>query len=335
MNKLITVTACAITLFALFSLPVSVAAQSHSGNTFSIVINPTYPTPYSTFKLYIKSFSFNVSNTVFVVKINGVQTAQGTGSMPVLLKTTGAGTVMNITVYVTNNGRIYKKTLIIHPAGVAVVVEPLTTVPFLYPGMPTISAFGKIRIVAVPEFRNNTGAPILPKKLSYIWRIGNQTLSTSSGVGHSVIILSAPPPYKNTKLTVTVQSQDYSEAASGAVTLTSNNPTVRIYKDDPLMGTLYEHALFGKQTISSTEASFVAQPYGFSISSGLPSLVWYLNGTKAQTGDLVTLRPQGIGKGIATLSISAARKSNYEFASDAISLKFGEAARGSLGIFGL
>ncbi len=334
MNKLIAATTCTIAILALFYLPVSVAAQS-SGSDFSIVTNPTYPVPYSTFNLSIKSYSFDVSNAVFTVTVNGVRAAQGTGAISVPLKTTGPGIAMYIAVSVTANGKSYKNTLIIHPAEVAVVVEPLTTTPPLYKGMPTIPSSGKIRVVAIPDFRDSNGTPIPPKELSYTWRIGNQTLSTSSGVGRSVVIVPAPEPYRNTNLSVTVQAQKYSEAASGNVTLVSGVPTVRIYKDDPLMGVLYDHALFGNQIVTGAEVSFVAEPYGFSISNGEPTLAWYLNGTKAQTGNLVTLRPKGVGKGVATLSISSTKKSAYESATDAITLKFGKAEGNGLGIFGL
>ncbi len=340
MKKLIAGTTCAISILALFSMPVSVGAQSvvaqnGSGSFFSIVVNPTYPVPYNTFDLSIKSYSFNISNAVFTVTINGVRTASGTGATPVSLKATGPGAVMNIKVSVTARGKIYIKTLIIHPADVAVVVEPLTTTPTLYPGMPTMPSSGKIRVVAIPNFRNSNGVPISPQKLSYTWHIGDQTISTSSGIGRSVVIVSAPEPYRNTKLSVTVQAQNYPEAAEGKITLAPGVPTVRIYKDDPLMGVLYDHALFGNQIITGAEASFVAEPYGFSTTNGLPDLVWYLNDIKAQTGNLVTLRPKGVGKGIATLSIKATKESSYESATDAITLEFGKAARNGLGIFGL
>lgn len=340
MNKLVAITTCAIAVFALFYMPTSVVAQSTTASnaslrTFSIVANPTYPTPYSSFKLSIKSYSFDISNAVFTVTVNGIRTAQGTGAIPVPIKTAGSGAIMNIKVSVIANGKLYKKTLTIRPAGVAVVVEPLTTTPPLYPGMPITPSSGKIRVVAIPNFRSSNGKPISPQKLSYTWRIGNQTLSTSSGIGRSVVIVSAPPPFRNTNLSVTVQAQDYPEAAAGNITLIPSIPTVRIYKDDPLMGVLYDHALFGKQTLVGAEASFVAEPFGFSTSNGLPDLVWYLNDTKAQTGNLVTLRPKGVGKGVATLSVSATKESAYESASDAITLKFGKAARVGLGIFGL
>lgn len=335
MNKLVAITLCAIISTVLFSVPTGVFAQSIGANPLSIVINPTYPAPYEPVSLRIDSSSLAVINGTFTVSINGGAAINGIGTNAVTFTTTGPGTTMRVLVTATINDRSYQDTAIIRPAGVALVVEPLATAPVLYPGTPIIPSAGNVRVVAVPSFRTNTGAAIPPSKLSYVWHIGNQTLNTSSGIGRSAVVVPAPLPYRNMDLSVVIQTQDGTQAAKGSVVLTPGTPVVRIYKNDPLMGTLYNHALFGTQTINSAEVSFVAKSYGISISSGLPALVWYLNGNQAQTGNSITVRPQGSGQGSATLSVTATKEATYENATSAITIKFGKSSQNMLGIFGL
>ena len=46
-------------------------------------------------------------------------------------------------------------------------------------------------------------------------------------------------------------------------------------------------------------------PYSFPLSGGYPSMEWTLNGSLAQTGAFITLRPKGEGGGKAQLSVTA------------------------------
>lgn len=334
MNKLIATLSLAIIGTVFIVLPIHTLARG-TNNHLSVVISPQYPTPYQQFSLSIKSASLNILNSSFSVYVNGVYKTRGVGTKTIKLTATGPGTYMNTVAVVSINGTKYSKSIIIRPAGVALVVEPLATAPLLYKGEPTIPSAGNIRIVAIPNFRTANGIQIQPSKLSYVWQIGNQTLGTSSGIGKSVIVIPAPLPYRNETLSVTVQTQDNIRAASASVDIAPQTPIVRIYKDDPLLGVIYNHSISGTQTIKSTEASFTVKPFGFSISSGLPVLNWYLNGNKVQTGSTITLRPQGSGQGKSSLSVTAVKKATYENASKEVSLKFGNEAYKKLGIFGL
>lgn len=334
MNKLGAILTLAIIGVVFISTPTHALASGH-GNQLNIVINPQYPTPYKRFSLSTKSSSLNILDSSFSVYVNGIYKTQGSGSNAVTLVATGPGTTMNTVVVTTIRGVKYSKSIRIRPAGVALVIEPLSTSPVLYKGKPTIPSAGNIRIVAIPNFRTSNGIQISSNKLSYIWKIGNQTLGTSSGIGKSVVIIPAPLPYRNEKLSVTIQTQDSTRAASAKVEIAPQTPTVRIYKNDPLLGVVYNHSLSGAQTIENTEASFTVEPFGFSISNGLPSLNWYLNGIEAQTGSTITLRPQGVGVGSSSLSVTAIKKITYENASQNVSLKFGTSVYKELGIFGL
>ncbi len=320
-------------VIALFALPLVGAAQVVPIAPFSISINPTYPAPHSIVTLSISSNGIDVTKGIFDVFLNGKHIATGTGTQPVSFETGRAGQTMQVTVVVTVNGTAHKENLILTPEGVALAVEPLSTAPPFYQGMPTIATEGSVRLAAVPDFRTPGGKIIRAAALSYQWKIGNRTLLRQSGVGREDAIVPAPLSYRDSVVTVVVQDPSGSLIASRSVTLSTVAPVVLIYKKDPLMGVLYDHALSGNQSISGVETSFTAVPYGFSTSNS-PNIVWTLGNSTAQTGDTITLRPKGKGTGSASLSVSANNSTAYESAAAGIRILFGSAS-GGFGLFGL
>ncbi len=316
-------------------LPLAVRAQTISTDPFSINITPAYPSPYEPLTLSVGSGSVDMSNSTFKVFVNGALATVGTGASSVSLTASGPGTTMNIRVVVSSGGQQYQKTLAVRPLAVALSVEPLATLPPLYPGGATIPPNGSVRMVAVPTFYSNSGVYIDPATLSYTWSVGGQTLIASSGIGQSSVVVSAPLPYRQEDVSVLVQNQDGSLVASQSVALTPQNPLVQLYQKDPLMGIEYGHALSGQQTLSGVQTSFVAVPYGFSTDSGGPSIVWSLNGATAQTGDTITLQPQGAGQGSAALSAAVSDPASYESATAGFTAVFGSAQTGGFGLFGL
>ncbi|MEK7086196.1 MAG: hypothetical protein AAB951_00235, partial [Patescibacteria group bacterium] len=101
---------------------------------------------------------------------------------------------------------------------------------------------------------------------------------------------------------------------------------------DPLLGIRFDHALSSTHAISGTEAALYAAPFSLSILGGAPRLQWFLNGTSAQTGSSITLRPAGSGQGNASLSLTASAGASA-MATASLSLSFGAAQ--SSNFFGL
>ncbi len=316
----------------LFLMPRIVTAQSISLTPFSINLSPVYPQPYSPVQLSLTSSSIPLIDSTFSVSVNGKRVGGNTGRQSFSFKTGAAGKSMNVVVSVLSNGKVYQRRLTIHPASVALVVEPIATAPVWYQGIPTIPSFGKVRLVAIPNMRVN-GNYLDPTKLSYSWKIGDQTLP-ASGVGKDFTIIDAPLPYREIVASVIVHSSQNGQTAQQTVTLVSSTPVVHIYSDNPLTGIDYSHALSSNTQIGSVESTFAAVPYGFSDIGGKPLITWLLNGVEAQTGPSLTVRPKGLGTGSATISATAQKESTDEQESAQISIQFGSNAS-SFGLFGL
>ena len=321
-------------VFLLLS-PLAAFAQTIPLNDFSLTLTPANPAPYENMVLSLGSGSVDLTNATFKVYVNGSLAASGTGSQSVSLTAGAPGSSMTIRVLVFANGKTYKKTLVVHPVSVALVVEPLSTVPPFYRGGALVPAHGSVRVVAVPTFYTSRGAYINPSTLSYTWSVNNDMLPGASGVGQSSVVVPSPLPYREETVSVQVQNGNGSLIAQKSVSLMPQNPFVLIYKDDPLMGVEYSHALSGQESLGGAEASFVAVPYGFSTQNGGPLFSWFLNGEQVQTGNMITVKPQGAGKGIASLSVSASSPETFEIANANLAVQFGTSSAGGFGLFGL
>jgi hypothetical protein len=118
-------------------------------------------------------------------------------------------------------------------------------------------------------------------------------------------MVASPLQYRSRDVSVSIMSTDGSLVGGASLALTPVSPSVRIYENDPLLGIRFDRALSGAFTIQNAESSLYATPLSLPTTSGTPLVRWFLNGTSAQTGPSITLRPSGKGEGSASLSLIA------------------------------
>lgn len=317
----------------MLALPAAVFAQvDPSIAPFTLSVNPTYPTPYGQATVSVQSTSLDLSASTMVASVNGTQVYQGdVRPFSITIGAPGAATTVKVTV--TNGGTNYSESLSVTPGDVALVLEPQSSAPALYKGEPLIPMAGSVRAVAVPNFHTAAGTPIDPNTLSYVWTVDGTTFQNSSGIGRSSVLVAVPAiQYRQSTVSVVVKTTNGAEVGSASADITGNQPIVRMYQSDPLLGVLFDHALGSTFSISGSEISFFGVPFSFSSSGGGPALSWSVGGSQAQTGSSLTLRPQGSGAGSAALSFTATNANTNEMATANSTLSFGS---GGSTIFGL
>ncbi|MES2225499.1 MAG: hypothetical protein V4480_01685 [Patescibacteria group bacterium] len=319
-----------LTFIGILLLLGALSAHAQFGNVdpLSISIDPQYPEPYQIVTVTPQSTLIDLSASTVTFSVNGTVVQKGSGAESASVAVGGPGQTTTITVTAVQNGQTYTKQLVIHPADVALVVEPISSTHPFYDGSPLIGSEGRLRLIAIPDLRTSAGTPIAPENLVYTWKNGDQILQSSSGIGKSVLTATAPVRYRDTTISVTVASQDSSVVGSASTLISPTDPTVRIYENDPLLGPRYENALGSATTLTDSEQSYRAVPYYFSTA---PSLTWQVNGTASQTGQDITVRPSGNGKGTALLGIQAQSSAPIQSGGNSLSVSFGAA---STGIFG-
>lgn len=287
-------------------IPAWAAAQSLDGigagpaPSFSISTTPENPLPFSSATLNF-STSLETNNATLTVRVDGKTIYQGSVK-PVEIQTGRAGATSRIAASLATPSGSYSAALSLIPQDVVLVAEPLATVPPLYPGKPSVSFDGTIRMVALASLKSAGGGAIDPSSLSYIWTVDDTQLDNSSGIGKNVLVVSSPFQYRIRTVSVVATTPDGTFSGSASVSLSATEPHVRIYNNDPLLGIRFERALTDAFTIHTAEQSFYGGVFSFPLGNGAPSSSWFLNGESAQAGNTITLRPTGSGQGDASLS---------------------------------
>lgn len=318
-------------LCVLLILPFSGNAQiPGAGETLSVSISPEYPKPYETVAVTVKSSLIDLFSSKVTITANGQKVEEGSGVMTSYVRVGGAGEKTTITVSALSGGKTYNKTIVLRPASVALVAEPLSTTHPFYRGGGLVASEGTVRLVAIPDFQSAPNTTVKAENLVYTWRLGQQILESVSGIGKSSVTATAPVRYRDATLSVTVTTQDSSMVAYAVTTIAPSDPFIRVYLNDPLLGPLFDTALSGSLKMSSTEQTFRMVPYYF---AKAPSVSWRVSGNEGGVERDVTVRTTGAGAGSAVLEANATLQSNYQTARQSLTVSFGE--KGGLGIFGL
>lgn len=304
-------------------------AQLTSTDPITIDLSPNYPAPYQIVTVTPESSSIDLSSSSITFTVNGRVVQQGSGQESASVAMGGPGSATTITITAVNNGNKYTKSVMIRPADVALVLEPTSTTHPFYEGGALVGSEGRVRIVAIPDLRTNSGVQLSASNLVYTWKNGDQILQSSSGIGKSVLSASAPVRYRDTVVSVTVATTDQSIVGQSSVLVSPGDPVIQVYENDPLLGPRYETALTNNVTLTESEATYRAVPYYFTTT---PTLTWQVNGTPSQTGPDITVRPSGNGRGTALVGVSASSGTLGQSASTNFSVTFGQS---SSGLFGL
>lgn len=314
-------------LFSSFVLSSTADAQSFpglgniNGGTFSLSTSPQYPLPYSQITVSPASNSLDLTNATLTATVNGKETYKGSvRTFSVLLS--GPGTVTNIHATIFSGGTSYSRTISIQPQDVTLIAEPISSVPPLYPGEPSVPIQGNVRLVAVADLRDANGTISNPTTDAYAWTVNDIHMPDASGIGKSSIIVPSPLQYREGNVSVVVTDSSSSLVGGASISLSAHEPLIRVYENDPLLGIRYGHALSGSYTISGSESTLYAAPFSLPITNGAPLVQWFLNGSSVQTGNSITLRPAGSGQGSASLSLTAST-GNLTMATANLSLLFG------------
>ncbi len=319
----------------IFAVPFAATAQSigsaAQGTPFTISVRPQYPSPGSKATISLVSTSLDLANAIMTVLVAGKEIYRG-AVQPVAIPLGKTGSVANTKVTISSGGVNYSQTVFIQPQDVVLIAEPVSSTPPLYPGKSLVPIGGDVRVVAAANLRDAQGKTIDPATLSYVWMVNDAQIADASGIGKQAIMVASPLQYRARSVAVAVTSQDGILVGGASLSFTAQEPTVRLYRNDPLLGIRYNRALSGEYAISDVEAAIYAAPFSLPTTSGVPLVQWFLNGAPAQTGNSITLRPTGKGQGNATLSLVASANSSASATAN-LSLLFGKEP--SFNLFGL
>ena len=133
-----------------------------------------------------------------------------------------------MTATISSGGASYNQILSIQPEDVALIAEPISSAPPLYPGKPLVPLEGDVRVVAVANLKNASGVSLDPATLSYAWTVDDTQIANSSGIGKESLIVASPLQYRVRTVSVAVMSQDGVLVGGASFSLSPEEPSVRI-----------------------------------------------------------------------------------------------------------
>lgn len=317
--------------FAASVTPLQLEAQAlGSTDPLTLDVSPLYPKPYQTVTITPGSTVIDLSASIVTVSVNGQPVAKGSGAQDVAIQVGGIGELTKVVVTAVTNGQTYSKELDFRPADVSLIEEPISTTHAFYKGGSLVASEGRVRLIAIPDLRTSPGNALSASNLIYTWKLGDQVLESSSGIGRFVLNATAPVRYRDADVTVTVTNADNTLVAQTTTTVSPVDPIVRTYQSDPLLGPLYDNALQSVFTMTDAEESFRAIGYFF---ASKPTLAWTVNDAASGGSPDLTVRSTGNGTGSAALAVTATLPDSSQSADTRFLLQFGD--KQPLGIFGL
>lgn len=262
-----------------------VMAQGLPGGVGGIELVPSiiYPAPGQTVTIALRSYSIDVNAANITWSVRGRVVEKGIGLTKIEVKAPDAGKSLTVSASaVSSDGTVYSSDLAISSGSIDIIIEPQGYAPPMFPGKAPVSYQNSVKIIAVPHLSNSAGTEYDPKTLVYKWEQGVNVLQEQSGYGKQSVILTGgliPRPYQ---VTVTASTRDGSRQSMSTISIAPEIPQLFFYRNDPLYGPLYNHALGDTVYIGSQrETNVLAAPFGFNMpASGLGdlSLRWFVNG---------------------------------------------------------
>lgn len=313
---------------ALLSAPCA-QAQALGAAPLTVLVQPEYPQPYQTITITPQSNLIDLAASTVTISVNDKVIGKGSGQS-VSYQVGPAGETDIITVSAATAGETYAAKTTVRPAGVALVMEPQSTMHPFYGGGARVASEGRIRFIAVPDFRTSAGKVIDPATLVYSWKAGDQALQNASGIGKTVLLADAPMRYRDTAVSVTVSAPDGSAVGRASIDVSPIDPYILFYRDGALTGPDFGTAIGNTYAMVGDEETFRAVPYFFGTA---PTLAWSVDGKSSGTDPVITVRTTGSGAGTSVISLEAAEPDSYQSADAAFSVSYGGAH--STNLFGL
>ena len=310
-----------------------VIAQETSTSLSSIYINisPVSPRAGDSVVLTLSSNLLNLNSSKIVWYIDGTPKRDAAGkSITIKAKSDGQKTTIRAVVE-TSDGIIKEASQEISPAGVDLVVEPMSyTLPF-YKGKPYFAPQGTVKVVAIPDIIID-GTRALSKDLNFKWSKGDIVLGSSSGKGNDTLLVYGTIPVRDINISVQISDDSGNILAENSKLLTTDNPEILFYEDNPLYGVLYNEAVVGNYNLGTREElTIVAKPFSFDFSNDVSEesdYTWNINGnsiTPAGKANELVLKQTTNVAGTASVSLDLKNVDRImQYVSDSFNISYGQ-----------
>lgn len=261
-----------LSIFVFLAFPFFLYAQS-----IELGYSPSYPSEGDFISVTLSSFGLDINNSEISWYKDNKFEKKGIGMKSYNFSISENGNVIRASVK-TNSGSL-DQSIKISPSSVDVLWEVVGGYePPFYKGKVIPIKSSRIKVVAIPQIKNDKGFIIDSGSFVYAWRKDGSNFPGQSGYGaNSFLYLSQILDRENT---INVTASGLSKSLSKNLTITPSSSEIHFYEYDLVYGPLYNKALKDNQNINQRRISVLAEPY-FIFTNNIedPSFVteWKLN----------------------------------------------------------
>lgn len=292
-----------LALFLVLFVPGLASAQiSATGisESSSIVLEPAYPEPQSTFTAKVNDYSLAAPTNSIVWRVNG-EVVPDSNTRNITLEAGRAGERMLIEAFLVQaEDQAVTLTKNLTPVYLDIVAEPQTRTPAFYQGRSLPSIGSQVNLRAILN-----GLNIPAQDLMYSWSVNNSFVN--GGPLRGLNSSSVTVPRGNAFLvSLSISNLNGTELVRRDIYLPSVKPEVHFYEKTALYG--LDNKSLNSFNLISNSATLVAEPYYLDLQTyNQPSLLEWEVDNKEQISNSnnpyeITLgRPTGVGSGRSQL----------------------------------
>ncbi|MBI2610643.1 hypothetical protein HYW60_01765 [Candidatus Kaiserbacteria bacterium] len=231
------------------------------GVDLALELTPAHPAPGERLHARARSSLLDLSETQLRWSANGKPIAEGIGVTEVDVTAGALGSETQLTVTALENALEFSSAeATIAPVELDLLWEADSYVPPFYRGRALPSAGTNLRLEAIPRFvRSGSSVPL--RDIIFTWKRDGYVIAAASGRGKSKATVESPPLFASETISVEAKTSDGRLQGVASARISSQEPHVALYENDPVFGIAYHRALARENQIPEIETTFAAVPY--------------------------------------------------------------------------
>jgi hypothetical protein len=240
----------------------------------SVNISPENPAPGENTSITLGSYLYDLNSVLISWSVDGKNSLSGIGQKTFSVNAPSAGGETTIIATVATEDGNLKKTITIRPTALVLLWQADDSyVPPFYEGKALPTPESEIKVVAMPEIKNGS-SEVNPQNLLYTWQQDYNNQPDASGYGKNYFIYTGDYLDSTNNISVTASTLDQKYSADANLNITTIQPKILFYNQDPNLGTLFENTLSDGNKITGAEV-IQAAPYFISPKDiRIPLLTW-------------------------------------------------------------
>ncbi len=254
-------------------LPMAVASAA---STSSILVDmvPSNPNPHENTTITLNSYANNLDSVMITWSVDGRTVSSGIGKKSFSVTAPATGVEENVVATIALPDGTTETKITIRPSVMVMLWQANDSyVPPFYKGKAIPSIGSEIKVVAMPEIRTNTGI-VSPQNMTYVWQKDYSNQADASGYGKNSFSFINDYLENSNNVSVVASTVDQQFSSEGSVDVGASDPKILFYKNDSILGTIFEQAIGSEHIIQGSEI-LEAAPYFISPKAlQTPTLIW-------------------------------------------------------------